>query len=383
MFNDSMRGVSTLSYALFNSVKDMIVRNNIDEVKDDSVQFINNNGDIYIPYQKAYDPAGTGENKFPRFIPGGIENNPNFGESVYFQDFKRNYINSEITTLTYDRSISMPVLLKQLAEEDSIYGVVLQKKGTDSRYAINPLHPMVAFLVTAGLLELPEEGKLHIFEWKDSKVKSILKKMDKPSEIREYISDYEKFFGLSAEIIRDPVTVRQRANINDHNITSLIEDPFIENINAKIKITKDDTGQSDLDKIKSMVIPHQIIVDGTLSPFYGISCIKQPTNSNIRGVALGPMVTGNISQCHDGGQRTFKNFQNSANTCNVCTGSENSVTPKGWFTLSRVNLNSMYYSDVISKDYVFPFIKASKQIAADIWKVQVEEEEKQLEEETA
>jgi hypothetical protein len=40
----------------------------------------------------------------------------------------------------------------------------------------------------------------------------------------------------------------------------------------------------------------------------------------------------------------------------------------------------MYYSDVISKDFVFPFIKASKKIAADIWSIAVEESKKELEE---
>jgi hypothetical protein len=207
--------------------------------------------------------------------------------------------------------------------------------------------------------------------------------MDNEKEIEGYIKDYEKFFSISPDIIRDPVTIRQRAGINEYNITSLIEDPFVENINAAIKITKEDSGRADLEKIKSIVVPHQLIVDGTLSPYYGISCIKDPTSSNVIGAGLGPMTTGNISQCHDEGSRTFKRFQNSGSTCNVCTGSENAAVPRGWFTLSRVNLDSMYYSDVISLDYVFPFIKASKQIAADIWKVQVEEEEKHLEEETA
>jgi hypothetical protein len=376
MFNDSMRGVSTLSYALLNSARDMIVRNNIEELIDAEVQFVNNSGDVYIPLSKGYTarPDGT---DFPLFIPGGIQENPDFKRPDSFQNFRSYFIDSEITTLSYDKSISLASLLKQLADEPSIYGVVLQK--TEGDYSVNPLHPIIAFLVSAGLMQLPDEGKLHIFEWKKSKIKEM-EELTNQSHIDSYIKDFEKFFSISPYIINDPITVKQWANINDNEVTSIIEDPFIENLQATIRVHRGNTGNTDLDKISSLVIPHHLISDGVLFPYYGISLIGSPTNSNIKGVGLGPMVTGNISLAHDDGDRSFTSFYGSANTSNVCTGSENSIVPKGWFTLSRVNLNSMYYNDVISYKYVHSFITASKKVASDIWQVAIDEQKAELEE---
>jgi len=374
MFNDSMRGVSVMSYSLLNSVKDMIVRNNVEDMVDDSVQFINENGDIYIPFSERCSPL---EQTFPTFYPKD-DGSKTFETPMYFQDFKREYIDPNITTVTFDESVPLESFLKQLAEEESVYGVVLQKDS--GSFAINPLHPMVAFLISANLLELPKRGKLHIFEWKPSALRYIKDKSEKPSYIEKYIEDYTDFFGLSPQIVKEPVTIKQTASVSDHEVASIIEDPFIENIQTIIQIHKSDTGRTDLGKIKTLAIPHQLIVDGTLSPYYGLSCITKPTNDEIRGFGLGPMVTGNISQCHREGERSFKNFYESGNSSNVCTGSENSILPKGWFTLSRVNLDSMYYSDVISREHVFPFIKASKKVAADIFGVIVEEKKKELEE---
>jgi hypothetical protein len=362
-----------------NSVKDLIVRNNIDEVVSDDVQFVNKKGDIYIPLSKRYRiGSNEGSLRFPRFIPGGYSNDPLFYNPMYFQDFKSKYLSPEVTTITYNRTLSIPTMIKQLAEEEKIYGVIIQSK--DGDYAINPLHPLVAFLIAADLLKYPDEGKLHIFEWKERRFDSVKEAMNNSSHIESYIKDYEKIFAMAPDIIKEPVVIKQRASIDNRDITALIEEPFVENINTVIKVIKNSEGSTNLTNIKSLVIPHQLIVDGTLSPYYGLSNIFSPTDSSITGYGLGPMVTGNISQSHDGGNRKYSSFQNSSNSGNVCTGSENSVVPKGWFTLSRVNLNSMYYSDVIDEENVFPFIKASKDISKDIWKLMEEESKQELEE---
>jgi len=380
MFNDSMRGVSTLSYSLLNSARDMIVRNNVEEVISDHVQFINDAGDIYIPFSKKFSIFNddSSPNKFPTFYPND-SGSTDFHSPTSFQEFSKTYLDPEIATIKYDKSISLPYLLQQLAEADNVYGVVLQDPKKSS-YAINPLHPMVAFLISAGLLELPEEGHLHIYEWNPSLLNRIKRRSNIEKEIEGYISDYEKFFAFSPHIVKEPVTIKQQAGISGNDITSLIEDPFVETLSASIRITREDTGTTDLSKIASLVIPHQLIADGTLSPYYGISLIADPTTSSISGYSITPSVTGNINQHHDGGERSFSSFYRSSGEGNVCTGSENSITPKGWFTLSRVNLNSMYYNDVISEAYVFPFIAASKKISADIWKVTVDETAQKLKE---
>ena len=376
MFNDSMKGVSTLSFALFESVKDVIVQNNFETIIDDKVQFINDKGDIYIPYSKLYKPGSTGDTKFPLFAPN--KGDETMREMRYFEKFRDDWLNPNITTIGYNRSISLTSLLKQLADEDTVYGVVLQGINSQSEFAVNPLHPMVAFLVTAGLLELPEEGKLHVFEWKETKLDTVKRRSDNQTRIKEYVKNYKKFFETVPHIIKEPVKVRQTSSINNTYVNAIIDDPFVENINATIKIDKVDTDQGDLRKIKSIVIPHQLIVDSTLSPYYGISVVISPADGSMKGYALSPMATGNISLDNYSGDCTFQEWSTSGSTTNVCTGSYSSTNPRGWFTLSRVNLNSMYYNNVIAMDHVFPFWKASKQIAADIWGVQLEEESKEL-----
>jgi hypothetical protein len=239
---------------------------------------------------------------------------------------------------------------------------------------------MVAFLIMSGLMELPSEGKLHVFEYnKNGQDKAKLGR-EQHQEVKSYIDDYETFFGMSSNIMRSPVKIRQIANVRDHVVNSIIEDPFIENIKGiSIDVRKDNQDLKSIDRIKSLVIPAQLIMDGTVCPYYGISSIIHPTNESIKGYGLGPMVTGNISLDHGGGDKTYPEFYNTANICNVCTGSESSTVPKGWFTLSKVNLDSMYYSDVIDSEHVWAFIEASKKIAGEIWQVAVDKKKEEIE----
>jgi len=371
MFKDSMQGVSTLSFSLFSSVKDMIQKNTFESTADSSIQFINELGDIYIPYSRKFGPKESGDNKIPRFAPEG-DGGKRFESPVYYQDFKRHYIDPNVTTINYNPSICLPTLLKQLSESPDVYGVVLQKKVGRKSFDINPLHPMVSFLIMSGLMELPDEGKLHVFEYNSSgkaKTANALESTQGKRLTKSYMKDYEKFFAISGDIMRDPVKISQNASMRDSEISALIEDPFIENIQDITVNIKKNSDDQNLSSIRSLLIPNQLIMDGTVGPYYGISSITDPVNSRITGYGLGPMVTGNISMSHNDGRRSYNSFLGSADESNVCTGSETSTVPKGWFTLSKVNLNSMYYSDVIDSENVFAFIEASKKVSNDIWTV--------------
>jgi len=373
MFNDGMKGISTLSFAIFESIKDVVEQNTLTDTNTNDVQFISGEGDIYIPFSKKYKP----DNNFPLFTPG-----PDLvmGNMLTFQSFRSKYIDPNITTISYNPTISITSLIKQLADDENIYGVVIQGIDDESNFSINPLHPVTAFLITSGFLKIPENGKLHIFEWRKSKSDFIREKSNDEGQVNKYIKDYEEFFKISPDIIKKSISIEQVASINSNEIEDIIENPFVENIEAVVNISKNTRTSNDIENVKSILSPHQLIADGTISPYYGISMITSPTNDSIVGYALGPMATGNISLENSAGSRTFESWSKSGYSCNVCTGSYSSSTPKGWFSLSRVNLNSMYYSSVISKSYVFPFIKASKKIAGDIWDLQLKEELQKLEE---
>jgi hypothetical protein len=355
----------------------MITRNNIDEIKDDSIQFIDQKrGDIYIPYSESYSVIN--EKNFPKFIPGGAESGSRIEGASQFQEWAEEFICPDITTVTYDKSISLPSLLKQLADEPSVYGVVLQK--SEGVYAINPLHPIVAFLVSAGLLVLPDEGKLHIFEWREEKQKMIKEEIDS-SHIDSYIKDYADFFATAPYIIKKHTMIRQRAYISDKGISEIIQHPFVDVLQTSIKIDREDTPEEDdYENISSLVIPHQLVANGILSPYYGISLIQSPTDGNIKGLPLGPMISGNIDlyKFHDGD--SFISVHRSATTGNVCAGAQSAYNPRGWFTLSRVNLNSMFYNNIISRNHVFSFVEASKKVTSDIWGIITKEQKAKLEE---
>ncbi len=384
MFKDSMQGVSNLSFALFASLEDMVRRNTFEMISDTSVQFIKN-GDIYIPYTKKYNPvSSSSEKKFSNFIPGHHEgNDPVKDNMCYFQDFKREYIERNITTVSYNKSISISSMLEQIAKEQSTYGVVLQYKNSGGRWqSFNPLHPMVAFLIMAGLMELPEEGKLHLFEFKSSQMSKATEfDSDDKKIIDGFKKDYERFFEIAPNIHKEPVKLKQSATISQSTVSDIIDDPFVENIRATVEIHKDTTSASQTEGIKSIIVPNHLIMDGTASPYYGIATVTSPSSGSMRGLALGPMATGNISLYHneDGRYRTYSNFYETASDCNVCTGSESSSTPKGWFTLSKVNLDSMYYSDVIDMNHVFTFIQASKEVSAEVWELYNKEKQDQME----
>jgi hypothetical protein len=78
------------------------------------------------------------------------------------------------------------------------------------------------------------------------------------------------------------------------------------------------------------------------------------------------MYSGNINQNGTEDVSPSHVFR-SAETQNVCTGSESAILPKGWFTLSRINLTSMYYEKIVDMSSVLPFVEASKSVSHELW----------------
>lgn len=371
--HNSMKGISHLSLATFASLKEFAESHTFEERASNDVQFINDKGDIYLPYSRKYGPLESGQDRLPMFNPNGDED-ARMGNLIEFQSFSDKYIDNQVTTISFNATISLATLLRQLSGDPDIYGVVLQKSGERNQFALNPLHPMVAFMIVSGLYKLPVEGKLHVFSYNAlGKTSSKTDSANDKRKIEAYIKDYESFFALSGDIVRNPVTVKQTAVISDTTLENISDSPLIENImDVDIVINRTSSEHNDISTIKALIIPNQLIVDSTLSPYYGICNITKPTTGDMRGCSLSPMGTGNINRSASSGDR-YRSSLNSG-TSNVCTGSENAGSTRGWFTLSRVNLGSMHYQRVLDEDEVFPFIQASKDISHGIWKV-VEEKD--------
>ena len=371
MVNYNMMGISTLSFALAQSVRDMIVANTSTDIISDKAQFITEKGDIYYPFSKEYSPDGSEDLRFPSFIPGGDGANTSYSNLISFRNFKTKYLSNEITTINYNKTISLPNLLTQLSRDADIYGVVLQVEIAPNVYSnINPMHPMVAFSFAADLQNIPEEGKLHIFTYRDApaKMAANIDNAQTRREMASYMKDYESFFSIAGDIIKTPIVFKKEASINEQHMDHIHGHPFIENLdNIEIQVTTTEGSTGDITDVKTNIIPLQLTMDGSVTPYYGVACIRTPSDRN-KGFSLGPMISGNINQPMERG-RGYRTIINGTNPSNVCTGSESNTDPRGWFTLSKVNLSSMHFSDIIDENHVFPMIQISKKMSGDIWEM--------------
>lgn len=335
---------SVLSYALFESINDIISANQT-ESSEAGASFIDAQGNIYIPFNISTDPNQTNIPFFAKNDRGTT------GDRISFQSFKSEFLDDNITTLRYNQSISLRVLLKQLSADRGTYGCLLKA----GNFVINPMHPMVAFLIAAKLIEIPAEGELHIFPFSESGVRRM--PTSETTAMTKYKDNFKKFFALAPNIIIDEQKVRMEPSIDSMALENLSEKPLwseLSRVNVRVRRTVTSSG----DKPEGLIVPLQMAVDGLLTPYYGVANVDAPT-ADVRGFSCSPMVTGNINAS------TSNQLDRSSH--NVCTGDENSSRKSGWLTLSRVNLNSMYFNGIVASNDVFEFIEASKQISHDIW----------------
>lgn len=380
-----MKGISVLSLALQNSLKEMAEASVYQSTETEEVSFIDPQGNIYLPFDKDFD--------FDIFNTTGVPNDmPSFAygknvdmERVHFDQFKSNYTHSTITTIKYDKSVYLPTLMQELSSADNVYGVIVQVQR--EQYMFNPLHPLNAFMIALGLHTLPEEGEIHVFEWTSRIVNRI--KEEKEQELSAFNKKtkyYQKQYKKLLELIPDTLvkdvdkTLRQEVSIRDESIDDIIDQPFLERLNANIRITKRET--SDTSRTKSVLVPTQLAIGNMATPYYGLIFIRRATNSNLRGYSFTPMYSGNISQSGSSSVTPKRMFQSSDDQ-NVCAGPENSTLPKGWLTLSRMNLGSMYYQDIIDLNTVVPLVEASKHVSHQLWETICESDAAELEKATS
>ncbi len=362
MFNESMQGISVLSYALLNSAQDIINSNTFEQVDEDRSQFISKEGDIYFPMSEGIE-LGKRSKNMPTFMVDGDDTEMRW---LDFNDFQRKYISSSITTISYNKSVCLPTLLKRLAMDEKTYGVVIQK----GNFVVNPLHPLVAFSVTSGMMDLPEEGELHIFEWSEfvlDKIQSLSENgLTKHKERKEfYEEEYKMVFSLFKYLIKTPVVEKRIASIDDRGIKEIIDSPLIDDINIEININVSSGESSVLSKIKSIIVPTQLAISNIVTPYYGMMLLTDPRGNNT-GWNVSPMMSGNLNQGLGDGA-TFGAVRSRTDYGNICTGSESSINTAGWSTLSKVNLNSMFVDELVSTKGLISFVETSKEISGVIW----------------
>ncbi len=359
MFNGGMQGVSVLTYSLMNSLKELTEANTFSTTDTGKVQFVNDIGDIYFPMDTNMKMKGQSSPgiEMPDFIRDWDEE---LGAMEYpiFIDI---YLNDNVTTINYNRSMYLPTLLSQLADNEKVYGVIIQNE----KYMINPFHPLVAFAITTNMMQYPDEGQLHIFEWSDYVERQISRPTRDAKKAEEtFEKKYEKIFETFDHLIKRPMQEKHKASVNSSEVEALVSFPLLEDLDLEIKVEINQNGSSD--GIKSILVPAQLAIGDTAIPYYGLMFIDHPRNSG-KGFNLTGMMSGNLNQGFDDID-TFYDSVNYPSSGNVCTGSESASNPKGWFTLSKVNINSMFGQRIISENDLVPFATVSKNIAGTIWK---------------
>ncbi len=357
MFNsNNMQGISVLSYSLLNSAADVIKSNTFEKMDENNFPFVSQDGDIYFPLETKlkFGSSGGGTE-----IPTFYEDQNARVKLLDYGEFKDYYIDRNITTVSYDRSLHMPTFLRQLSEKKEIYGVIIEK----GDYMLNPLHPLVAFSAMSNLLEIPDKANLHIFEWS----KEALDKMDRGASdynIDFYEKEYKQTFDALSFLIKKPVMQKQKANLREQDIEKILQSPLIEDINSKIDLHLSEGITSSQD-IKSILVPTQLAIGNIATPYYGILWLKKPVDGGT-GYNMTPMLSGNLNQSSEGIE-SFNDLISHTGSGNICTGSENSQNHRGWSTLSKVNINSMFNQHIVDSKKVLPFVQASKKISSAIW----------------
>jgi hypothetical protein len=290
---------------------------------------------------------------------------------VSMGDFRRDFLDDDIFTLDFNSGTFLPTLMKELASSRSTYGVLIQ----NGDFVVNPLHPINAFLISIGKLKLPDHGKIHIFNFKESVLsKKVTKKADKT-----YRDFYATIFDTFEYLSKEKGIRSSKAFIDESNQTKISEMPFMDELNVKIKseITEE---TSDTSGTNSLIIPLQMTAASILVPYYGTAYITYPKSGAV-GYNLTPMLSGNIyTPRFESSWKFYQESDGNEDDFSVCTGSYSNDTKAGWLTLSRVTLNSMYFEEIIGSKEVFPFVTVSKGVAADLWAIIEEEELNKLQE---
>ncbi len=361
MFTDSMQGISTLSYGLFESIASIIKSNSFEQVSSDRVQFVSTEGDIYFPMSAKLKFRSGDSKEIPDFMLDG-DSTPL--ETMSYSDFQESYLSHDITTIAFNKTVFLPTLLKRLAQDPKTYGVIVE----NGDYMVNPLHPAIAFSITSGLMALPESGNLHIFEWSDmaNRKFSRLSTRKKKKEMDFYEAEFGKLFGAFQYLIKKPVTEKRTASVSDDELKRLVDSPLLEDINTRIDIRVDSNSDVGSKNIKSVIIPTQLAIGNMATPYYGFLHLTKPISSEICGYNFSPMMSGNVNQstCE---ADTFADLSQRTGSGNVCAGSATANTPRGWTTMSKININSMFNDCIISQNGLMSFVKTSKKVSGAIW----------------
>lgn len=281
-------------------------------------------------------------------------------------EFLRGMLDRNVKTVGFDQAqgFDLESFLATLCTLNEVYGVLL-KDDNNREYMINPLHPLTALAIKLGQVKLPQKGKLIIYNWSDSTLRNHNVNHD-----TRYKAGMEakwmEFIGQSKNFIGKKVSERRLTVNRDDYLEQLSGFDSLKQLSLFGDINYRE--MNEVVDIKMLLVPLQMAVGSIATPFYGVSYINNPTTSP-RGYNTGYMISGNLKSSYD------------SNGGDVCTGSLSNTRDTGWLTLNRINLDSMWYGNIVStsKSDLIDFSFTAKYIASQFYKITEPEAEVEAE----
>jgi hypothetical protein len=373
-----------------NSITDAILK--LDIVKKTKEQFYqvdkNNGISRRLNYAIIKDEVVLNYSKYPEIVEKIRNNSKDYGiENSYLIRFKDQIIlEKDVLSFEMDFINGMKALI-EISKDESFYGALIKLQIDGKSLILNPFNPLNAVKIKTFFSDNPyikdTQCKFFVYE---------LKNIEKAT--RDQVnSEKEKLYDVLApysdeEEKYDLITEKENINVNVVSVRTSANEPFVakyirQNIKTsqemnsllslvrgtqieeghrlikKIEVKKENMMEGDI----YLIVPHNLINDGVMYPYYGHSLIvKKSTNNSFYGGHLTPFLSPNIGIGNYDDRATMSEGYRS-----LCTGSVPSYKMEGWRTISHANLLSPYFKNTIKYIFWKAFQEASIEISNEIY----------------
>ncbi len=227
----------------------------------------------------------------------------------------------------------LAVYANMMAEEENI-GVFYGMLVIDGDMKINPLHPVIAAMITAREIRLSDKFTIIVYPYSERKV-----------------IDADKLSTMSKEIINMIPQIRDTQYIP--SISYVPSNSLSIDIKNMVENTEGTTirFRESGDSVRSAIIPVQLTTKGIVYPYYGLVHSQGGIGDSYVSRNLYPCLSGNIDTTGLGMGTT-------------CVGDLSSSAFASLYVLSNMNIRSLYFPEVYTELSV-GFIQACQNISAE------------------
>jgi len=213
-------------------------------------------------------------------------------------------------------------MMVQPEHKGKFYGMTISFDGKK----MNPLHPMIASMITAGEIHIPETFTIIVYPYMDT----------------QYLNeDYSEEY--SRDIIELITRVREEQHLPtiSHRASNNLESDtngFLLNDSYSVSFREEGSN------VPYALIPVQLATNGITYPYYGLIESRRADGA-YSSRNLFPCLSGNVDTIMDG-------------RGNTCVGDLSNSMFASLYVLANMNIQSLYYQEVVT-DAVYDFVHAS------------------------